>query len=457
MNTKRFTLRREYFGGILHDAKTMVCDILSPAEFCFLKNWLGADGVKIHLINNLGLKDLSDETKKKFESLAQRGAIVKKEGLLHFENTRAVDQPVVAYGCIVAPIRVYDTFTRRCNLNCPQCCVSSNADFREKRRTLAETQTIMQKFYDAGTMEWRFTGGEPTSSPDFLDAVSIAKNFGMAIMINTNGCWNEEQLEKIPESGPSEIIVSIEGREEVNDRRRAPGVYQNVMRVLDRIAQFNKSHSDDKIKVTINMTIARDNVAEVEHVVRLGASYGYNVNFVPLRPYGRTPSCLPETMLSTQEFMEFSRNVQKLRDDPEIHASGIRVIHRNMDLFCPDYPDKSQEPFPFNYSTCGALATGFGLCPDGRVNACSFMMDDPEFVGPSLLEVSVTEAWFHPKMERFRKAMRVGCMGCRFYMHQCEGKCPAMVLAEGGRIEEGRLLGKDRYCFAAFMPKTKAH
>lgn len=452
-SVKRFTLRKEYFGGILHDAKTMVCDILTLSEFAFLKNWLSADEQTIQLINNIGLKDVGDETKKKFESLKMREAITKKNGLWCLENTRLVEQRVVPYGCLTAPIRVYDTFTRRCNLNCPQCCVSSNADFREKRRTLAQTEIIMRKFYEAGTMEWRFTGGEPTSCQDFLDAVAIAKNLGMAVMLNTNGCWNEKQLEKIPASGVNEIIVSIEGREEINDKRRAPGVFKNVLRVMDRITEYNKSNPDDKIKVTINMTIARDNVAEVEYVVRLGARYGYNVNFVPLRPYGRTPTCLPETMLSTQEFTEFTRNVQKLREEPEIRASGIRIIHRNMDLFCPDYPDKSQEPFPFNYSTCGALSTGFGLCPDGRVNACSFMMDDPEFVGPNLLEVSIQDAWLHPKMERFRKATRVGCVSCRFYMHQCEGKCPAMVLAEGGRIENNRLLGKDRYCFAAFMPK----
>lgn len=453
-SVKRFTLRKECFGGILHDTKTMSCEILTPEEYSFLENWANADGFEEYLINSIGLNSLSDSAKQKMKLLQEKGAII-EDGSLFLVRPRCVYSPQIPDGCLTAPIRVYDTFTRRCNLNCPQCCVSSNADFREKRRTLAQTEIIMRKFYEAGTMEWRFTGGEPTSCQDFLDAVAIAKNLGMAVMLNTNGCWNEKQLERIPISGINEIIVSIEGREEINDKRRAPGVFRNVLRVLDRIAEYNKSNPDDKIKVTINMTIARDNVSEVEYVVRLGARYGYNVNFVPLRPYGRTPTCLPETMLSTQEFMEFTKNVQKLREEPEIRASGIKIIHRNMDLFCPDYPDKSQDPFPFNYSTCGALSTGFGLCPDGRVNACSFMMDDPEFVGPNLLEVSVTEAWLHPKMERFRKATRVGCVGCRFYMHQCEGKCPAMVLAEGGRIENGKLIGRDRYCFAPLMLKKK--
>ena len=149
--------------------------------------------------------------------------------------------------------------------------------------------------------------------------------------------------------------------------------------------------------------------------------------------------------------MAFSRQVQVMREDPEIRTSGIRIIHRNMDLFCPDYPDSSRQPYPFNYAECGALSTGMGLCLDGRINACSFLMDDPEFVGPSLLEVSVQQAWLDPAMERFRRAEKVGCTDCRFYMRQCEGKCRAMVLTTGGAIRDGKLVGTDPYCYAPLM------
>ena len=276
----------------------------------------------------------------------------------------------------------------------------------------------------------------------------------MGVMLNTNGCWNDEMAEKLLNAGIFEIIISLEGREEANDRRRAPGVFKNIMWTLDRIKQYNKNNPEKRIMVTLNMTIAKDNVNELDFVVRLGARKGCNVNFVPLRPYGRTITDLRDKMLSTDEFKEFSRNVQMLREDPEVQDSGIRIIHKNMDLFCPDYPDKSQLPFPFNYSTCSALATGFGLCPDGRVNACTFLMDDPEFKGPSMLDVSVHEAWLHPKMERIRRAKRIGCCGCRFHMKQCEGKCVAMVLANGGKIEDGKLKGSDPYCFRHLMPKS---
>jgi len=445
---ERFTLRREYFGGVLHDAETMQCHILTHTEYDILLKAAQKSHVSV-------LELIKDELNPEVTKLRQIEAVkVNAFGGLVLVNTRIVPEPtVIPDHCLTAPIRVYHSFTRRCNLDCPQCCLNSNADFTEQRMTLEQFEKVVQKFYEAGTMEWRFTGGEPTFCSDFIDAVRIAKSFGMAVMLNTNACWSEELTEKILQAGLIEIIISLEGSEEVNDSRRSPGTYRKILKVMDQISHHNKENPEKKIRVTINMTIGRDNVREVEFVVRLGAKYGYNVNFVPLRPYGRTPSQLPETMLSTEEFMRFSENVQRLREDPEIQASGIRVIHRNMDLFCPDYPDKSQEPYPFNYSDCGALATGFGLCPDGRVNACSFLMNDEEFLGPNMIDVSVQEAWLHPKMEHFRRAKKLGCHGCRFYMRQCEGKCRAMVLAEGGKIENGKLIGRDRYCFAHLMSK----
>jgi radical SAM protein with 4Fe4S-binding SPASM domain len=332
--------------------------------------------------------------------------------------------------------------------------VTSGPDFKEKRMTIDETRSVMKKFFDVGMMEWRFTGGEPTSCEDFLEALAYAKSLGMAVMVNTNGCWDEAMSQSLISSGVDELIISLEGKEEINDRRRAPGVFKKVVAAIGRIQKHNEENPDHEIRVTINMTIARDNVCDLEFVVRFAARHGCNVNFVPLRPFGRTLTDLQGKMLSTREFMEFSKAVQALREDPEIISSGIRIIHRNMDLFCPNYPDKTGIPYPFDYSECGALSTGFGLCPDGRVNACSFLMNVSEFLGPSMLEVSATEAWLHPSMNHFR-AQKVGCGKCRFYRNQCEGKCRAMVLANNGSIKDGRLLGFDPYCFAALMPKQK--
>lgn len=451
---KRFTLRKEYFGGLIHDVKTMSCELLTPEEFEFMANLTknqGNQGLEM-AINSTTI--LSRPAIKKIDELESRSVLRRRaNGDLFVNDVRLIPPPsTLPDHCLTAPLRVYDTITHICNLTCKHCCQSSHPGFVEQRRTVDQTAAIMQKFHDVGTMEWRFTGGEPTSCPDLIDEIRIAKDdLGMAVMLNTNGCWNPTMMSAIPKSGVDEIIVSLEGSEAVNDRRRTQGVHRQIMAVFDQIDQHNRDDPEHKIRVTINMTVSRDNAGELEYIIRLAAQHGYTVNFVPLRPFGRTVTDLQGDILSTEEFMKFSEQVQRLREDPQIRDSGIRIIHRNMDLFSPDYPDKSSLPYPFNYSECGALSTGMGLCPDGRINACSFLISDPDFVGPNLLDVSVAEAWLDPKMEHFRQARKLGCIGCRFYMRQCEGKCRAMVLANHGRIEGSRLIGHDPYCFARFM------
>lgn len=461
----RFTLRKEYFGGILHDTKEITCHVLSPAEFNIIHRIISGEDIWGTIARILHCDAYADfecgtthEMGEKIKKFMDIGILVADknhcDGYSYPGDIRYVEPPeVIPQHCLTAPIRIYHTYTRQCNLRCSQCCVNSKEDYVEQRMTLEQIELVMRKFYEAGTMEWRFTGGEPTSCADFPVALKIAKSLGMAIMLNTNGCWSEELMESLPEAGIGEIIVSLEGREEINDKRRSPGVYKNVLRVLNRIYQHNQDRPNEKVRVTVNMTIAKDNIEDVEFVVRLASSFGFNTNFVPLRPYGRTLAGLAKDMLSTEEFMRFSEKVQRLRELPEIRDSGGRIIHRNMDLFCPDYPDKSSLPYPFDYSDCGALSTGFGLCPDGRVNACSFLMSDPEFLGPNLVDVSAREAWLHPRMEFFRRATKVRCTNCRFYKKQCEGKCRAMVLANKGDIVDGRLVGYDPYCFSSLMKK----
>lgn len=243
-----------------------------------------------------------------------------------------------------------------------------------------QSKELIARCYALGVPEWRFTGGEPTFCDDFFEIARYAKNLGMALMLNSNGCFDHSVLEKVREIGFAEIIISLEGDEEVNDRRRSSGSYRKIVRTLDCLAAYNQAYPDKASRVTINMTVARDNFSQVPYVIRFAADRGFNTNFVPLRPYGRSLKKLKKQMLSTEEFMGLGRLAQDLREDPDIKASGIRIIHKNMDLFCPDYPDRSPEPWPFSYGDCGALTTGWGIGPDGRANACSFLMSDPYFV-----------------------------------------------------------------------------
>jgi len=452
-NPARFTLRKEYFGGFVYDAQTARYELINQDEYKFL---IGLEGTE----NTIFEQSLGEQLRQRLPVFQKFGFIdVYEDGILSLVNLRFVEPPsYIPEGMLTAPIRVFDTYTRKCNFECQHCYFSSSSFVKENRRTIYQTADILQKFYKAGSMEWRFTGGEALTQPDLFEAIAIAKNLGMNVGLYTNGWWSEQSARKVLDARLNEIVVSLEGRREVNDRRRKRGAFDKTMETLNRIAEYNRTNSDNKINVVIATTVGRDNIGNVEFLIRLAANFGYNINFIPLKPSGRARSTLQDKLPSTREFMEFSRTVQRMREDLQIIASGIKIIHKYKDLFCPTYPDLSTKPFPFNYSECGALTTAISLLPDGQVIACPFVFEQDktgEFNGPNLTEVSLQEAWFHPNFEKFRHAKKIGCIGCIYYMRQCRGACRATVLGYGGKIKDGKLLGRDPYCYASLMDGKK--
>src|SRR3989344_497086 len=452
----RFTLRKEYFGGLVYDAAKGKVELLRPPEYDLLTRLASAEEQMFE-----SQFQANPETEKRIKVFKKAGFInVHTTGQVTLTSVRVIPalEPLPE-GMLTAPIRVFDSVTQFCNFECPQCYFTSSNRVREKRRTLEQTVDIMRKFFTVGTMEWRFTGGEPTTQPDLFDAMSVAKRLGMNLGLYSNGWWSKTIAQKILDAGLHEIVISIEGRPEINDRRRKPGSFAKAVESLEKIQEYNQGKSEGRIKGIVAAAIGRDNTTEIEFLVKLAAQYGVDINFMPLKPSGRARNTLTGAYLAPREYMQFAQQVQQMREIPEVKNSGIKIILKYKDLFCGDYPDASDLPFPFNYSECGALTTAISMLPDGRVYSCPFVLDvDPEeeFMGQNMIDVSAYEAWFNSDFEKYRSPTKVGCTDCGFYMKQCRGACKATVLGHGGQINNGQLLGEDPQCFASLMPNDNS-
>lgn len=447
----RFTLREEYFGGLVYDAAKAKVELLQPPEY--------------DLITGLALTE-----EQIFESqfhvnpeLGQRLEVFKKAGFIEVHGNGRLTLTSVRIvpslrpmqeGVLTAPIRVFDSITQFCNFECPQCYFSASNQAHEQKRTLKQTVDIMNKFSSVGTMEWRITGGEPTTNPDLFNMISAGKQLGMNVGLYTNGWWSENTAQKILDANLHEVVISVEGRQEINDKRRKSGSFTKAVEALAQIREFNQGKTDDRVNGIIATAIGRDNVEDVEFLVKLAAKYNADINFMPLKPSGRARNTLTDQYLTPREYMQFAKKVQQMREIPEIKGSGIKITLKYKDLFCGDYPDRSGLPYPFNYSECGALTTAISMLPDGRVYSCPFVLDvDPseEFMGPNMINVSAYEAWFNPNFEKYRTATKEGCQDCVFYMKQCRGACRTTVLGNGGKIVNGKLVGEDLQCFAPLI------
>lgn len=443
MKPQRFTLRKEYFGGLVYDAKTMAVEILKPDEYEFLE----AVTKKSPVIHTCPIT--------RIDSFVQKGFIFLKKENYTSPSMRSVSPPKhIREGVLSAPIRVFDSYTRRCNFQCEHCYFTSSAFVKEARRTIEQTKEIIRKFYEAGTMEWRFTGGEALIMVDLFEAIACAKSFGMNVGIYSNGWWVDSIAQKVFASGVDEVVLSLEGSREINDKRRRAGGFDKVLDTIERIYRFNTTYPDRAIRGIIAAAIGRDNVQDVPFLARLATKYKFTINFMPLKPSGRARYKLNNEMLNPQEYMTFAKTVQSLREEEAIKKSGIKIILKYKDLFCGSYEDKSDMPFPFNYAECGALTKYISMMPDGQVFSCPFILDvDPtgKYLGPNMIDTSVEDAWTNPNFEAYRSADKTGCTDCRFYMKQCRGKCRATVLGYGGKIEDGKLIGDDPQCFAPLL------
>lgn len=443
MKPQRFTLRKEYFGGLVYDAKTMAVEILNPDEYEFLAA----------ITKRLKFASTYPETCIDF--FIQKGFINHKNGKYTSPSMRFVPPPkYIRKGVLSAPIRVFDSYTRRCNFQCEHCYFTSSAFVKETRRTIEQTKDIIRKFYESGTMEWRFTGGEALIMVDLFEAVAYAKSLGMNVGIYSNGWWVDSIAQKVFASGIDEVVLSLEGSREINDKRRRVGGFDKVLETVERIYRFNTDHPDRTIHGVIATAVGRDNVRDVPFLARLAAKYKFTINFMPLKPSGRARYALSNEMLNPAEYMAFAKTVQNLREEDAIKKSGIKIILKYKDLFCESYEDKSDKPFPFNYAECGALTKYISMMPDGRVFSCPFILDvDPtgKYLGPNMIDASVEDAWNNPNFESYRAADKIGCTDCKFYMKQCRGKCRATVLGYGGKIANGKLIGDDPQCFAPLL------
>lgn len=357
----RFTLRKEYFGGLVYDSAKAKVELLQSPEY--------------NLLAKLALTEdqIFESQLQANPELSQKLTVFKKAGFMDVHSNGQLTLTSVRIvpsleslpdNILTAPIRIFDSITQFCNFECPQCYFSAGNQVKEQKRTLEQTVDIMKKFSSVGAMEWKITGGEPTTDPNLFNMISTGKQLGMNVGLYTNGWWSKNIAQKIFDSNLNEIVISIEGRQETNDRRRKPGAFTKAVESLEQIREYNQGKAnDDKVNGVIATAIGRDNINDIEFLVKLAAKYNTDINFMPLKPSGRARNSLTEQYLTSGEYMEFARKVQQMREIPEIKNSGIKIILKYKDLFCGDYPDKSKLPYPFNYSECGALTTAISMLP----------------------------------------------------------------------------------------------
>ncbi|MEZ5424948.1 MAG: radical SAM protein [Pyrinomonadaceae bacterium] len=180
--------------------------------------------------------------------------------------------------------------TNRCNMMCNPCFMDANQVGYVHEPTFEDTKAILDRavsFKPKRQIIILFSGGEPTLSPDFLDAVAYAKKIGFyRILAATNGIRYAEDIEfckAAKAAGQHGVYLQFDGvSEEKNKHRGVGNLFDVKLKAIENLASVG-------IKVTLVTTIVNTiNNDGIGDIVKFAADNIDKVQTIAFQPVSFT-------------------------------------------------------------------------------------------------------------------------------------------------------------------------
>jgi 7,8-dihydro-6-hydroxymethylpterin dimethyltransferase len=186
---------------------------------------------------------------------------------------------------------VFD-LTNRCNMKCWPCFMDANAVGYVHELDLQAIKTILlraRSFKPQREVNILFSGGEPTMSPFFLDALACARNIGFRrLHVATNGirfAREEGFAEEARQAGLHSVFLQFDGvSEEANQHRHVGDLYETKLRAMENLSKVG-------LRITLQSTLMNDcNEGQVGSILEFAVQNVekvFSVVFQPIMFAGR--------------------------------------------------------------------------------------------------------------------------------------------------------------------------
>ena len=317
-----------------------------------------------------------------------------------------------------------------CNLRC-KYCFASTGDFGTGRKIMPfETAKraidfVLERSGRRRNLEVDFFGGEPLMA---LDTVKRTVEYARSkereyekcfrFTITTNGMLlNEDSIDFINRE-MSNVVLSLDGRQQVNDRMRPnAGGGGSYERIVPRYQEPVRTRGSKDYYV--RGTFTRENLDFAEDVKHL-ASLGFrNLSVEPASGDPQDPYAIRKEDLP-RVFAEYERLALWLRG-----REGVNFFHFNVDL--------KQGPCVIKrLRGCGAGCEYVAVTPDGDIYPCHQFVGKEEYRMGSVYDDSF-DRQISGEFAGQNIYTRPACRTCwaRFY---CSGGCSASNLIVNGDI-----------------------
>lgn len=180
--------------------------------------------------------------------------------------------------------------TNRCNMMCNPCFMDANQVGYVHEPTFEDIKAILDRavsFKPRRQIIILFSGGEPTLSPFFLEAVAYAKKIGFyRILAATNGIRYAEDIEfakAAKEAGQHGVYLQFDGTNEEDNKHRGVGnLFDVKLKAIENLAEVG-------IKVTLVTTIVNSwNNEGIGSIVKFAAQNIDKVQTIAFQPVSFT-------------------------------------------------------------------------------------------------------------------------------------------------------------------------
>ncbi|MFX1451516.1 MAG: radical SAM/SPASM domain-containing protein [Promethearchaeota archaeon] len=159
------------------------------------------------------------------------------------------------------PIITIWSITDKCNLNCSHCYIHKNTG--NKELTYDEACNVIDQLYKAKNLVVGFTGGEPLLREDIFDLIKYISEKSMSTALATNGILISPSIaQKLKYAGLGYIQISIDGLEQLHDKSRGKGSFQNAIQGI-------KNCLDAGLYVSMDVVITKLNANQIYELVDL--------------------------------------------------------------------------------------------------------------------------------------------------------------------------------------------
>ena len=313
---------------------------------------------------------------------------------------------------------VYEA-TMRCNLECEFCYVGDLLNIEGQWRQELTIDALRRAFPESPDFQINLTGGEIFMRKDILSVLDLFREKGYACgYLTTNGTIiNEERANALADLAAAgflkHISVSIDGPGELHDiARGVKGTFERTSAGLRRLQEAaRRKHAP--LRVSINTTVAHQNLEALEQMVEVAEELGVDAIGLNHLMYS-TPEEVAETvrLIGADDASAIATFVTP---DPGLNISLVREKVTALQEKCRqknilfDFRPKVQPQLIDNYYTPGAKLEGRCLYPflqarvsfSGKVYFCPFIRVE---VG-DLAESSLEQIWNGEKYVNLRRKL----------------------------------------------------